>query len=97
MISIYAKEEGFMEYLAVAFRSRTHTVKFAEYLNQVGISNEIINTPKEAGVGCGLSVKVSITKSQTIKRAISFVTLNSYAGTFLVKVGKDGRSVRSVF
>ncbi len=86
-----------MEYLAVAFRSRTHTVKFAEYLNQVGVSNEIINTPKEAGVGCGLSVKVSISKSHVIKRALTFTTLNSYAGTFLVKVGKGGRSIRSVF
>ena len=86
-----------MEYLAVAFRSRTHTVRFAEYLSQSGISNEIINTPKEAGVGCGLSVKVSITKSQMIKRVLSFTALGSYAGTFLVKVGKGGRSVRSVF
>lgn len=86
-----------MEYLVVAFRSRTHTVKFAEYLSQSGITNEIVNTPKEAGVGCGLSVKVSLSKSYMIKRALAFTNLNSYAGSFLVKVGSNGRSIRSVF
>ena len=47
-----------MEYLIVAFRSREHTVKFYNFLKSVGINGEIINTPKEAGVGCGLSVKI---------------------------------------
>ena len=48
-----------MEYVVVAFRSRAHTVGFYELLKKNGISAEIINTPKEAGVGCGLSVKIS--------------------------------------
>ena len=49
-----------MGYIAIAFRSRAQTVKFSGYLSRGGVPNEIINTPKEAGVGCGLSVKISV-------------------------------------
>ena len=44
-----------MEYIVVAFRSRAHTVKFYGFLEQNKIKSEIIITPKEAGVGCGLA------------------------------------------
>jgi hypothetical protein len=47
-----------MEWVIVAFRSRSHTVKFSNLLGQMGIPNQIVNTPKEAGVGCGLSLKI---------------------------------------
>lgn len=86
-----------MEYIIVAFRSRTHTVRFSEYLKSAGINNDIVNTPKEAGVGCGLSVKVSLQKLHLVKRAIRFTNLNSYAGGFLVKVDKGGKTVRNAF
>lgn len=86
-----------MEYLVVAFRSRTHTVKFWEYLQKADIKGEIINTPKEAGVGCGLSVKVSASKSYLVKRALAFTNLSSYAGSFLVRVDRNGRVVRNAF
>lgn len=86
-----------MEYIVVAFRSRTHTVKFSEYLKNAGVANEIVNTPKEAGVGCGLSVKVSVQRFHLVKRAIRLSNLNTYAGSFMVSVSKGGRTVRSVF
>lgn len=91
------RRKVFMEYLVVAFRSRTHTVKFWEYLQKADIKGEIINTPKEAGVGCGLSVKVSVNKAYMVKRALKFTNLNSYAGSFLVKVDRNGRTVRNAF
>ena len=40
-----------MEYVAVTYRSRAQTVRFYEYLAGLGVRGEIINTPKEAGVG----------------------------------------------
>lgn len=86
-----------MEYIVVAFRSRTHTVRFSEYLRGYGINNEIVNTPKEAGVGCGLSVKISPSVYPQVKRAIRNIDLNSYAGSFLVNVVKGGKTVRNAF
>ena len=86
-----------MEYIVVAFRSRTHTVRFSEYLRNLGINNEIVNTPKEAGVGCGLSVKISTSVYPQVKLAIRNADLKSYAGSFLVKVVKGGKTVRNAF
>lgn len=71
-----------MEYIIVAFRSRAHTIKFYEFLRHNGVPAEIVNTPKEAGVGCGLSVKVLKERLQTIKIALSRTELNSFAGIF---------------
>ena len=56
-----------MEYVVVAFRSRAETVKFSETLKRYGVYNEIVNTPKEAGVGCGLSVKMLMIKRFILK------------------------------
>lgn len=85
-----------MEFVVVAFRSRAHTVKFAEFLRRNGISAEIINTPKEAGVGCGLSVKVKKTVFSTVKRAALSLRLNSFAGFFLVTLVGGKRLVRAI-
>ena len=74
-----------MEYIVVAFRSRSHTIKFHSFLERNGISSEIINTPKEAGVGCGLSVKVSPAMLLAIKKALMITSLPSFAGLFSVK------------
>ena len=74
-----------MEYVVVAFRSRAHTVRFYELLKNNGIGAEIINTPKEAGVGCGLSVKFKKEQLSFVKQGVSRVNLPSFAGFFAVK------------
>ena len=74
-----------MEYLIIAFRSRAHTVKFYDILKRIGVSAEIVNTPKAAGVGCGLSVKINKVYLSAIKRAINTLKTKSFAGFFVVK------------
>ena len=85
-----------MEYVVVAFRSRAHTVAFYEFLKGHGVSAEIVNTPKEAGVGCGLSVKVSAHILGAVKKAVSMTAFNSFAGFFLVKNLAGQRIVKSI-
>ncbi len=85
-----------MEYLIVSFRSRSHTVKFHEFLKHVGVESEIINTPKEAGVGCGLSVKVKKSDFYIVKRAVSHLNLNSFAGFFLSSFNSGRRVIKSI-
>ena len=46
------------EILAV-FRSRSQAMDCNARLNSLGLKTSIINTPKEANIGCGLSVKIS--------------------------------------
>lgn len=85
-----------MEYVAVAFRSRSETVKFFEFLRSNGFFTEIVNTPKEAGVGCGLSVKIPPSMIPTVKKAIKILGSNTFAGFFLVKTIAGRRVVKSV-
>ena len=86
-----------MEHVIVAFRSRAETVKFSEVLKKYGVYNEIVSTPKEAGVGCGLSVKIAPKSFGTVKNAIRYTNLNSYAGCFYVRVTQSGKTVRNAF
>lgn len=85
-----------MEYIVVAFRSRAETVKFYEYLRSFDLPAEIVNTPKEAGVGCGLSVKIKSEMLFAVKRAAAGFYARSFAGFFLVKTAGGRRYVKSV-
>lgn len=85
-----------MGFIAAAFRSRAHTVRFSEFLRRNGVYNEIINTPKEAGVGCGLSVKFSPSNFQIVSCAVKAAGLSSFAGYFLVKIYGGKRIVKSI-
>ncbi len=85
-----------MEYVVVAFRSRTHTIKFSSFLTNSGVYNEIVNTPKEAGVGCGLSVKISKELFGIVKKAVRGLGLSSFAGFFLVKIVQGKKLVKSI-
>ncbi len=85
-----------MEYVVLAFRSRAHTVKFYEFLSSHGIYSEIVSTPKEAGVGCGLSVKISKSQINLVRQALSILSLSSFAGIFLVKNLGEKRIVKSI-
>ena len=46
-----------MEYLLISFRSRASTVKISNILTKNGLSNEIINTPKETQISFRLTIK----------------------------------------
>ena len=85
-----------MEYVIVAFRVRAHTVKFYEFLIRNGVYSEIVNTPKEAGVGCGLSVRVSLSSVGAIKNAVRITGLSSFAGVFKVSSVGERRTVKSI-
>lgn len=85
-----------MDYVIVAFRSRSDTVRFAEYLRSISLPAEIVNTPKEAGVGCGLSVKTNQRYFSTLKRAVFSLKLNSFAGFFTVKTIGGRKFVKSI-
>ena len=85
-----------MEFIIVAFRSRAHTIKFFNLLSAHGVAMEIINTPKEAGVGCGLSVKIKKESCEMIKKAVFNLSLSSFAGFFAVREVGGRRIVRSI-
>ncbi len=85
-----------MDYILVSFRSRESTIKFSKILLNNGIFCEVVNTPKEAGVGCGLSVKIKSQSFAVVKRAVFSTSLKGFAGFFLVKSVGGKRFVKSI-
>ena len=43
----------------IAFRSRQHAFHFSQVLRDQGISSQVMSTPKEVALGCGLSIRFS--------------------------------------
>lgn len=84
-----------MEYIVVTFRARTDTMKFYDLLKNYGIKREIISTPKEAKVGCGLSVKIDKADFYNVKRILFDNLPKSFAGFFVVTERFGKRSIKS--
>lgn len=71
-------------YIIAAFRSRTHTLQFNDILTRNRIQSFTLNTPKEAGVGCGLSLKFLEFDLPYVKRLLKKYNFGSFAGFFSV-------------
>lgn len=43
----------------MAFRSRQHALQYSQFLKNHGFPNQLMSTPKEVMLGCGLSLRFS--------------------------------------
>lgn len=77
-------------YVTAIFRSRSASIDFAGRLTDRGIANSLINTPKSANVGCGLSVKFPERNLYTAKQIIARVGYPSFVGFFRYGSKKSG-------
>ena len=73
-----------MEYLIAVFKSRTQTIKVAERLKRMGVCCEVINTPRQASLGCGLSVKFNRGALGVVRMLINTECFYSFGGVFKV-------------
>lgn len=85
-----------MEYLLVSFRSRQSTVKISDILTKSGVENEIVNTPKEAQIGCGLSIKISKHSLYRVRQILSLTKDGGNAIFFSVKTIAGKRFVKNI-
>ncbi len=81
-----------MEYYLAVFKSRTQTLRFYERLRGLGVPCDVVNTPRQASLGCGLSVKFPVSYLSHVRRMISSENYYSYGGLFRV----NGNTVRPV-
>lgn len=72
-----------MEYFLAVYRSRNVAIKAYNYLINNGVTCAIVSTPRAAGVGCGLSVKLSRNDFFRVKHTLSLG--ESFVGFFLYK------------
>lgn len=77
-----------------SFRSRNAALRFRDDLNRNGVPSALINTPQEAGVGCGLSVRVEADRLQAASRVLGIYPTEYYAGTF--ELNNNGYVVRQI-
>lgn len=68
-----------MTILAV-FKSRAQTLDFLGAVKSVGIPAQAVSTPKEAGVGCGISAKFDERFFERAKFVLSKKSYSSFAG-----------------
>ncbi len=83
-----------MQYAIVVFRSRNQTATMYDVFLSNGIECSIINTPKEANVGCGVSIRFDLSQLEKAKQLvfshngqsfIGFFKLTVLSGRYLVK------------
>ena len=72
------------EILAV-FRSRSQAIDCNARLNRYGINALLINTPKEANIGCGLSVKFTENVLPRAKAIIKGGNYSAFYGYYIMK------------
>ena len=77
------------EILAV-FRSRSQAMDCFSRLKTLGISAQLINTPKEANVGCGLSIKFAHSAAMRAKKFISKANYSAFYGYMKIE-NRHGR------
>ncbi len=71
-------------YVLAIFKSRRASIDFAQKLTDRGIYNAVVNTPRNANVGCGLSVKFCYRNLYTAKRIVYRGSYPSFVGFFML-------------
>jgi len=83
-----------MEYLIAVFKSRTQVMKFYEKLQSCRIPADVVNTPREASLGCGLSVKFSEENFGYVKNILRTDYYHSFGGFFKINERGHHKNVK---
>lgn len=75
-----------MTEMIAVFRSRAQAVDCNARLRRYGVPSNIINTPKEANVGCGLSLRIPQNMLARAKSIISGGKYSAFYGFIRVKI-----------
>ncbi len=73
-----------MTFCIAVFRSRNETLYLANMLKNLGVPAGIINTPKEAGQACGISVRFEEQSIYRVKQCLSSKPFRAFAGFFRI-------------
>ncbi|MBE7092435.1 MAG: DUF3343 domain-containing protein [Clostridiales bacterium] len=72
------------EFILIVLRSRTQVFGFQKLIKSSGIESEIVNTPKEIFVGCGLSIRINNKDFNEVKRLYQQYRPQSFVGFYNV-------------
>ena len=78
-------------YVLAVMRSRQHTLRYETMLNRAGIRAAVISTPREAAIGCGLSLKIPYGDLRRVLEMWRRERPEGLAGVYLMEPGGRGR------
>ena len=84
-----------MHCLAV-FSSRNETLYLAKILLANGYRVGVVNTPKEAGLTCGISVRFEENNLPSIRMLISSKPFRSFVGIYRVQSSGNGNTYEKI-
>ena len=84
------------EFVLASFRSRTQVMYFNRILTGAGIKSEVINTPREIAIGCGLSVKLAKADLAAAQQLYTVYHPTSFVGFYTVGPDAQGRKITAV-
>ena len=73
-----------------AFRSRQQVMRFDSALRRAGIHSQVISTPRDVSVGCGLSVRFDLKDTQAVLDAYQRARPGNLIGFY--RVNRSGNS-----
>lgn len=73
-------------YIVAVFSSRNETLYFANILKNNGFYVSIINTPKEAGQACGISVKFNYSIFNIAKEILYSNPFRTFVGFYSINL-----------
>ena len=73
-----------MEYVLAVFINRSHSQMFSKMLISKGIASNVISTPRDLGLSCGLSVKFNFAYLNVAKNILKSSRLNSFKNFYKV-------------
>ncbi len=79
-------------YGVAAFRSRQQVLRFEAALRQRGVPTQVVTTPRDISMGCGLSVRFPMDYLPEVRRALAAANPGNLIG--LYRAEYDGTRLR---
>lgn len=67
-----------------AFRSRQQVMRFEDALRRAGINVDVVTTPREVAMGCGLSVRFALKDAERVRNIYRRVNPGNLIGFYRV-------------
>ena len=85
-----------MKFIIAVFTSRNETLYLANMFKSNGIYADVINTPKEAGQACGISVRFEERFMPIAENFLKVKPFRSFYGFFRVYVNGNYRQIEKI-
>ena len=85
-----------MNYCLFVFKSRNETLYFANLLMKNGYRANIINTPKQLGLSCGISVQFAENLLGIARSLFQTKNFTSFVGAYRVRIANNNMTINNI-